>query len=1119
MAFISAEDAALPSPTRKLILPHAAPWTVSFDHADACRARIAPGLFFLPGWVPARDWLASLERIQLLLDDPAVGPRPEDLICRLQAAGPAAKMLDRDAYAGRRKRQLRIEAAASTIGGFLAAMDQSDEAERLIDLLVDRLRSGRLRAKLSTRQRLSGRVQVYDASEPSADGPGFCVVGSSNPTLAGVGGSHDLDVCLRDRGTSGDPLTGSHAKIGAWFDRCWENADAFEEALLGELEACWARPAQPWDVYLKTIHTLVDARGAAGSDALLDDDITRSLADFQRAAVEQAIAMIHRHRGCFVSDVVGLGKSYVGAAILKHFGRVEGRRPLIVCPKALEAMWQRYDERYALNAAIVPMSVLLRGDRGLDLFDRFPDRGFVLIDESHSFRNAGSQRYEELSTWLQAGDRRVCLLTATPRNSRARDVYHQLRLFHPDDQTDLPISTPDLARFFHMAERGEARLGELLQHVMVRRTRRHVLRWWGTAADTGKPMLSLDDEEARPYLVGEKPCFLRVGGRENRFPVRRLRTLRYSIEAVYEGFYDTIRRKISDPTPEPGGSLTYARYDLRSYLREELRGEDRFAGLRRAGPSLRGLIRVMLFKRLESSVAAFRATVGRLAERHRLFLKALESGVVPTGEESDAVLSHAGVHDDHELLEQLRGVAQEHATADFDVDRLIAHVRGDADVLEGLLTAIGPIANGRDAKANTLLETLAEPTLAGRKVLVFTQFTDTAEHLGRVLNPSGIRSEVVIASGGAKNKARVVGRFAPKSNPAFAPKEGELETRILIATDAFSEGLNMQDCDVVINYDLHWNPVRLIQRLGRIDRIGSENAEIHALNFLPESGIEKNLGIVAVLRDRIAEIHATIGEDAQILDDQEQLNEESMFAIYNEDVSVIEDEEAAGDRLGLQEAGELLRKLRLEEPEEHARILALRDGIRTAKPSTISGTFTLCRDGDYLEARVAGPGGETLTTDPARVLALIEADRSNVAPAVMPSHHYERVARSLAAFADAAATRATGRRSGSRLGVAQRYAIDRLDECLLEDSDDPQPGRMRLLERMKSAFSQTLSPAVRRELQRLRTHGVAGRPLLVALQEIFAVHRLGLRGPASEPDGETPVLPRLICSADLKGAD
>src|SRR5208282_6388504 len=210
--------------------------------------------------------------------------------------------------------------------------------------------------------------------------------------------------------------------------------------------------------------------------------------------------------------------------------------------------------------------------------------------------------------------------------------------------------------------------------------------------------------------------------------------------------------------------------------------------------------------------------------------------------------------------------------------------------------------------------------------------------------PGGKRDDVEVIYSGDKSKARVVGRFAPKANPEYRFQAVESELTTVVATDVLAEGLNLQDCDNIINYDLHWNPVRLIQRFGRIDRIGSDHDVVHGFNFLPETELDRHLDLKGKLHRRIQEIHDTIGEDSEILDRTEKLNEEAMYAIYEQkngaQLSLFEDEE--DEFLDLNEAEEILRQLRKENPAEYQRIADLRDGIRAAKTSTAKGQFVFC---------------------------------------------------------------------------------------------------------------------------------------------------------------------------------
>ena len=191
------------------------------------------------------------------------------------------------------------------------------------------------------------------------------------------------------------------------------------------------------------------------------------------------------------------------------------------------------------------------------------------------------------------------------------------------------------------------------------------------------------------------------------------------------------------------------------------------------------------------------------------------------------------------------------------------------------MAQVAPITPTEDAKLQTLLGILPEKVLAQGKRLIFTQYADTARYLFENLNAHGKHQDIDVIFSGDKSKFRVVGRFSPHSNPEYTWQAGDTELNTVIATDVLSEGLNLQDCDTIINYDLHWNPVRLIQRFGRIDRIGSDHDTVYGLNFLPETGMDKYLGLRQKLQNRISEIHTSIGEDSAILDPSEQINEEA----------------------------------------------------------------------------------------------------------------------------------------------------------------------------------------------------------------------------------------------------
>ena len=906
------------------------------------------------------------------------------------------------------------------------------------------------------------------------------------------------------------------AELARWFDGLWTDAEDVSSKLADEIRQSWLGSlATPYDVYMKTLHALVRERVEFDPDeSLLDDDVIARLADFQRSAFRQALQMIRDYGGVFVADVVGLGKSYIGAAIVKHFERTEHARPLILCPAALVEMWERYNEAHQLHAQVLSTGMLrATGGGNLLLEDfRYRDRDFVLVDESHAFRNPGTRRYELLRDFMARGRRRACLLTATPRNRSAWDIYHQLKLFHPEDRTNLPIDPPNLRDFFREVERGGRELPALLSNLMIRRTRNHILRFYGYDSVTGT---RVNPANFRPYLEGKRRAYVLVGNGKQFFPRRELATVEYSIEQTYQGLYGQIRHHLTpsprDGTPPPADQLLFARYSLWNYLRDASRGKEQYAQLRTTTTSLHGLVRILLFKRFESSVHAFRSSVRRMVDVHRAFLLALREGTVAAGEEAQVVLRLTDDLEEEELLDALRQASQRYEPDDFDIERLSRDVIHDLELLEKILNLVEPITPDRDQKLRVLEDRLDRPPLAEGKKLIFTQFADTDRYLFEHLQSRQRPGErVALMHSEERDKAGVIGRFAPRANPDHRCADPEAEIGTLITTDVMSEGVNLQDCDKIINYDLHWNPVRLIQRFGRIDRIGSEFDRIYGFNFLPEAGLERNLGLRQVLRERIREIHETIGEDSSILEAGEQLNEQAMYAIYeaNGDALTAMEEEPDADTLHLAEAEELLRLLREKEPEEYARIASLPDGIRSARTSRANGLFLFCQAGTYRELLLVNEAGQIVSNDLPCLLGLLKCGRETTA-VEYPEHSEALLLRAYRQFEERVRQRRADQSGVQHLTHGQRYVLRELRATYGQLADPALQGRVEQLER---AFHWALPQAVIRELNRLRRDAVSGDALCRALTLIYHAHDLHRRGEPENGRDDSDDLPRIICS-------
>ncbi|MBI3850568.1 MAG: helicase [Verrucomicrobia bacterium] len=1096
-------------------------------------ARFAVGYFFLSGLESIAQRLAGVKELRLLIGNTTNRETLEQLAEGYRRLDLVAEAAEAEAYPKRTDTKRMAGETAGNIRSAIELMDQTDEAQAVVTTLVRMVEEKRLKVKVYTKGRLHAKAyifnygKIYDkqGKELERQEKGIAVVGSSNLTLSGVTHNTELNVCVQGND--------NHKFLGDWFDELWKESQDFDEALMQEMKQSWAvASVRPYDVYMKTLYTLVRDRleGENDKDILWDDEITKRLADFQKVAVRQGVQIIKDYGGAFVADVVGLGKSYIGAAIVKHFERTDHARALIICPAPLVEMWERYNEVYQLNARVLSMGFLREDDDGAvnTLLENvlYKDRDFVLIDESHNLRHRDTQRYKVVEAFLSTG-RRCCLLTATPRNKSAWDVYSQIKLFHPDDKTDLPVDPPDLKQYFKLIEDGQRKLPDLLANILIRRTRNHILRWYGFDSETHQ---QVDPSQFRDYLDGRKRAYVFVGGRHQFFPKRELETIEYSIEDTYRGLYQELLGYIGKPSKKKtprriiqptGEELTYARYGLYNYVPAEKQRREPYASLHRAGATLRGLIRILLFKRFESSVFAFKETVRRLLLVHERFLQALELGFVPAGDEAQAILYEPNQAEEQDLMDALRQVSGRYDIGDFDLSRLKAAIEHDVKLLRKILECVKPITPEQDAKLQKLKEYLGKKPLKDGKRLIFTQYADTARYLHDNLNPGGKRDDIDVIFSGDKSKARVVGRFAPKANPEYKSTAGEKELFTVVATDVLAEGLNLQDCDNILNYDLHWNPVRLIQRFGRIDRIGSDHDVVYGFNFLPETGLDKNLGLKQKLHNRIQEIHDTIGEDSEILDRTERLNEDAMYAIYEEkhggQLSLFEDEE--DEFLDLNEAEEILRQLRKENPAEYGRIADLRDGIRAAKSSTLKGQFVFCEASyperesskGYQQLFLLDANGAVVSKDIPKILSAIKCGPELKSQA-LPKDYNVSVMRVQRQFAEEVKHRQAERTHTLSLSHGQNYVLRELRVLFGASTDEDQKAMINVLEK---SFRGPITRAVNREVVLLRRNGMSGEPLLKALARIYDQHNLRdwLDRRSLHPTGR-PV-PRIVCSEAL----
>ena len=536
------------------------------------------------------------------------------------------------------------------------------------------------------------------------------------------------------------------------------------------------------------------------------------LAAFQADAAARLLALLGTRGGALLADSVGLGKTHVALAVIGDVVRAGAGPTLVVTPAALRRQWTGPLRRLARDRAVgFGLAGGPGGDTSAPLLWTSHARlsrgdvpalrpGLVVVDEAHAFRNAATRRYRELARLCRGA--RVLLLTATPVNNALSDLYALLRLFLGDgDLADLGVA--DLRAFLGPGRAppgsGEPALRNALAALTVRRTRR-ILETQGL-------------ESGLRFPVREPPIAVR---------------------------YD----------PDGNGGLA-AWLELIEGLQLDVYDAARPAGPRGVGH----LVRISLLKRLESSRAAFSASLDRLHAFLRDCVESIPQGALPC----PRIIARA---DPEQIL--MGRIVHTPFPRHVDAVALTESARADLAATGRLRTRLR--AAGSDRKLAALV-TLLQGPLAGRSALVFTEFFDTARSLHEALHTQ-FRTGLVTGRSarlGAcpATRRRVVESFAPISGGAPAGTRRLLD--VLIATDVLSEGLNLQDCGDVISYDLPWNPIRLLQRVGRIDRLGSPHERIRSCNFLPDRGLDALLGLLDRIRDKLRAVRAAGGFDAPAL--------------------------------------------------------------------------------------------------------------------------------------------------------------------------------------------------------------------------------------------------------------
>jgi superfamily II DNA or RNA helicase len=755
----------------------------------------------------------------------------------------------------RRETALSIEAgdvAETSLLEELDGLSLDEQSARLIDDFITFLKKEEVHVRKNRGRFTHAKCYVFDDS---------VVVGSSNLTKAGLSTNIELNAVLYQ--------PSAQTEVREWFDRRWNEADDAKGELVQLLEdSKFGLPLEPYLMYMKFLYEYYKPRL---EELERERGKIIELTTFQQDAVNTALRIIRKFNGVLIADSTGLGKTHIGLELLREFVAVKRRKALLIAPaQVLDTVW----EPRLLDESIKTKNISLEGT-GTSSFhpEEYLDFDVVVIDESQNYRNPSTRRHDNIMKVLGGGKKKqVVLLTATPVNNSLMDLYHQLSLITAGDDTHFAdLGIPDLRSHFVSADRKQIAQGiedivRILDEVMVRRTRQFIVENYAGAELNGKPV---------------------------RFPKRRLEKVEYSLTrlfggAVYKQVLDTIDR------------LHLVPYRVDYYL---MTAEER---AREEAEVRATLQKIGLLKRFESSVEAIRESVGRLLTFYESFAKILQHNKILSSKQFHMLLQDMGgfdLEDEDEFFGAVSKIPLVDLTPEYDRKQMEQDLAEDITLLQPLKKNLDKILPFSDRKLQALKEQLVKDQVfetGGKKAVIFTQFVDTARYIYAELKDAFKAEEtrLLIGETDEKTRAKVIKDFAPKANrTSFVEKEVD----ILVSTDVLSEGQNLQDANYVVNYDLPWNPMKIVQRVGRVDRLGSDYEEVTASVFLPEQQLEEILGLLEKLQTKIQKASQTVGIEATILGEKENpKNFNASTRIAKEDQQLMEDLERGAELLPFQ---------------------------------------------------------------------------------------------------------------------------------------------------------------------------------------------------------------------------
>ena len=768
----------------------------------------------------------------------------------------------------------------------------------------------KVKIRVYPKQNLHAKIYIFREKEKHAHGYGSVITGSSNLTDSGLQHNFEFNVELRDDADI-DFATET-------FERLWEQSIEIEKEFIEKLKAetYLNDTFTPFEIYYKFLIEYFGKSVEYDPNSLRDLPKEYKKLSYQADAVTDGYAKLEKHNGFFLADVVGLGKTVVAAQIAKNFFYHNGfpdylSKTLVICPPALYDNWNETFEKFGINDYKIYTNGSLHKIRDVKKYD------LVVVDEAHKFRNDTAEMYDALQKICKTPTRRgtqkkVMLVSATPLNNRPEDIANQVYLFQ--DKKDSTLEISNLQHFFapkikkykelkngsdvkKMAEGVKKLYEEIRQYVIepltVRRTRTDLLE-----NDTYKKDL---DEQGIAFPIVKPP-----------------QKIFYQLDNKLETLYDYTIKVLRD-------DLTYYRYQAIKFLIPEKKKKYKNAEL--ASLQLKYIMKTLLVKRLDSSFYAFKASLERFTQATANMVKMFENNCIFIAPNED-VNKYIEEDKEEELLQRLVNLQDtdptiEICTADDFEESFIDGLKKDLDILKNLVDNWKKV--DEDPKLDIFKEYLKNKLLSSKinkegKLVVFSESQETTEYLFKELKKADFDKILVCSS---KNRTAIFPLIRENFDANIKKEEKKDDYNIVISTEVLAEGVNMHRANVIVNYDTPWNSTRLMQRIGRVNRIGSTAKEVHIFNFFPTAKVENDIELQKKAILKLQAFHSALGEDSQIYSDEEIVES---FGLFDRNAQEEKDEKL---KILLE-----LRKFKEENPELFKQIKNMTLRARTGRENS-----------------------------------------------------------------------------------------------------------------------------------------------------------------------------------------